>query len=99
MKAIDVYNETLNWSKLYDVDFYELLTKYKEYSINILNIEREQKKPRKDYAKYSDVFGQIWYMFDEIFDNKELDYDFKNITDKESPLIIEYAINATMAVG
>lgn len=83
MKAIDVYNETLNWSKLYDVDFYKLLTKYKEYSINILNIEREQKKPRKDYAKYSDVFGQIWYMFDEIFDNKELDYDFKNITDKD----------------
>ena len=83
MKAIDVYNETLNWASLYDSKFYELLLKYKEYSINILNIEREQKKPRKDFSKYSDVFGQIWYMYDEVFDNKELTYDFKNINDKE----------------
>ena len=83
MKAIDVYNETLNWTKIYDREFYDLLIKYKDYSVDILNIEREQKKPRKDFAKYSDVFGQIWYMYDEIFDNNELEYDFKNITDKE----------------
>ncbi len=44
MKYIIIY---LNGLKEYDQDFYELITKYEEYTKNILNIEREQKKPRK----------------------------------------------------
>ena len=83
LKATDLYDRVLNWANTYDKDFYDLISKYKDYTISILNIEREQKKPRKDFAKYSDVSNSIWYMYDELFDNKELDYDFKNITDKE----------------
>ena len=83
LKATDVYDRILNWANTYDNDFYDLISKYKDYTISILNIEREQKKPRKDFAKYSDVSNSIWYMYDELFDNKELSYDFKNITDKE----------------
>lgn len=83
MKATEVYDKTLQWAFTYDKDFYNLISKYKDYTINILNIEREQKKPRKDFAKYSDVFDQIWYMYDEVFDNKELVYDFKNITNAD----------------
>ncbi|MGM9850163.1 MAG: glutamate--tRNA ligase [Bacilli bacterium] len=82
LKASDVYDRVLNWANSYDKDFYDLISKYKDYTISILNIEREQKKPRKDFAKYSDVSNSIWYMYDELFDNKELSYDFKNITDK-----------------
>lgn len=82
LKASDLYERVLNWAKNYDEDFYNLISKYKEYTISILNIEREQKKPRKDFAKYSDVSNSIWYMYDELFYNKELSYDFKNITDK-----------------
>lgn len=83
LKAADLYDRILNWAKTYDTDFESLISKYKDYTINILNIEREQKKPRKDFAKYSDVSNSIWYMYDELFDNKELSYDFKNITDKD----------------
>ena len=82
LKATDLYDRVLNWAKSYDKEFYDLISKYKDYTTSILNIEREQKKPRKDFAKYSDVYGGIWYMFDECFDSKELEYDFKNITDK-----------------
>ena len=83
LKAQDLYDRVLNWAKTYDNEFYNLISKYKDYTTSILNIEREQKKPRKDFAKYSDVYSGIWYMFDECFDSKELNYDFKNITDKE----------------
>lgn len=82
-KALEVYNRTINWSKEYDNEFYELLTKYKDYSINILNIEREQKKPRKDYENYSSIKNQIWYMYDELFNKKDKKYDFQSINENE----------------
>ena len=83
LKAEDVYESTLVWTKEFDEDFYNILTKYKEYSINVLNIEREQKKPRKDFAMYSEVKTSIWYMFDEYFGIFKEEYDWQNIKDIE----------------
>ncbi|MDD4733590.1 MAG: glutamate--tRNA ligase [Bacilli bacterium] len=77
LTALEVYNSLLTWSLIYDKDFSNLLTQYKDFSISILNIEREQKKPRKDYACYSEVKSQIWYMYDELFDSN--DYKFQSI--------------------
>ena len=77
----EIYNKTLEYTKEYDKDFYEIISKYPEYTKDILNIERQQKKPRKDYAKYSDIKNGIWYMYDELFENKN--YEWQNITDKE----------------
>ncbi len=77
----EVYNGLLKWTKEYDKEFYELITKYEDYTKNILNIEREQKKPRKDYASYSEVKGQIFYMYDELYNPST--YEWVNITDKE----------------
>ena len=68
MKATEVYEGALNWAKEFDLELYDLLTKYKEYSISVFNIEREQKKPRKDFAMYSEIKQSIWYMFKELFD-------------------------------
>ena len=76
----EIYNKLLEYTKEYDKDFYEIITKYPEYTKEILNIEREQKKPRKDYAKYSDVKNGIWYMYDELFTSK--DYEWQKVTDK-----------------
>lgn len=81
LKASVVYEETLKWAKLYDTEFANLLEKYKDYSINIFNIEREQKKPRKDYDMYSNIKPQIWYMYDELFTN--LNYNFGKINNLE----------------
>ena len=92
LKADEVYNETLKWAKNYDNDFVKLLEKYKEYSINIFNIEREQKKPRKDYDMYSNIKKQIWYMYDELF--TDLNYDFGKINNtKEIKEILNDYIN------
>lgn len=83
MKASEVYDELLAWALEYDLEFAEILKNKKEYSINLFNVEREQKKPRKDFVYYSDVKNQVWYMYNEYFDNYDKEYDFKNITDKE----------------
>ena len=79
----EIYDRVLNYSKEFDTEFYDLLVKYEDYSKSIFNIEREQKKPRKDYATYADAKKQIWYMYDELFDKYFENYDFGKITDKE----------------
>ena len=79
----EVYNRTLDYATKYDEELKELLLKYPDYSKEIFNIEREQKKPRKDYEKFSDVKGQIWYMFDELFNKEDKSYEWQSITDKE----------------
>ena len=82
LTAKEVYDNTLKWASEFDKEFYEILTKYKDYSINIFNIEREQKKPRKDYEAYSSIKSQVWYMYDELF-NDSLEYDFDKISDTD----------------
>ncbi len=88
LKAEEVYDLALEYAKEYDNEFANLLEKYKDYSINIFNIEREQKKPRKDIAYFSDVKNQMFYMYDELF--TEENYEWQNITDKKE---IELILN------
>ena len=77
LKAVEVFDMLDAWSKEYDKDFNELINKYKDYTIEVLNIEREQKKPRKDYASLSEIKGQIWYMYDELFTDVTYEFDSK----------------------
>ena len=77
LKAVEVFDMLDTWSKEYDKDFNDLINKYKDYTIEVLNIEREQKKPRKDYGAFSEIKGQIWYMYDELFTDVEYEFDPK----------------------
>lgn len=81
LKAEDVYNRALEYALEYDKELYDLLIKYKDYSIGVFNIEREQKKPRKDIATFSDVRDQVWYMYDELY--KPSNYEWQKVTDKD----------------
>ena len=93
LKATEVYENLKTFTKEYDKEFFEIIDKNKEYTINILNIEREQKKPRKDYASYSDIRNHIWYMYDELFNNEK--YEFQKINDMKEicNLLNEYINN------
>ncbi len=82
MTAEEVYKNALNWAKEYDNELYEMLQD-KEYSLKILGIERGNKKPRKDIAKWSDVKNSIIYMYDNKFFNNEISYEYAKIADKE----------------
>jgi len=83
MTKDEVYEESLKWASVHSESLKNIIDKDVEYYKNILNIEREQEKPRKDIAKYSDIENLIWYMYDDIYEAKEKDYEWKNITDKE----------------
>lgn len=82
MKAKDLYDELLKWAREYDKDFATLINDNKELVIGVLNIEREQSKPRKDFAHYSEIKDKIWYMFDNLWDESSKSYEFKTINDR-----------------
>ena len=79
MTKDEVYDNLKNWTYEFDKDFYDIITKYEDYTKNILNIEREQKKPRKDYSCYKDIKRQIFYMYDELYNPSS--YEWGNIND------------------
>lgn len=81
MTKDELFEESYEWAKKYNESLVKIIESNKEYYKNILNIEREQVKPRKDIAKYSDIENLIWYMYDEKF--KDVNYEYQKITDKE----------------
>ncbi|MBQ0136287.1 MAG: glutamate--tRNA ligase [Oscillospiraceae bacterium] len=64
-----VLERTLKWAEEYDKDFFQLLSADKAKARAILNIDRENAKPRKDIAKWSDVPAYVAYFY-----NYEADY-------------------------
>ena len=79
--AEKVYEEALKWAKRHDKELEKLLED-KDYSLKVFGIERGNKKPRKDIAKWSDVKDNIEYMYDELFYSKKQDYPYQTINDK-----------------
>ena len=93
MKAVDVYNNLLEWSLEFDKDFANLITKYKDFTISILNIEREQKKPRKDFSCYSEIKSYIWYMYKELFNDMNYEWQSINNLDEVRTILLDYVDN------
>ena len=79
MTKEEVYKESYEWASKYSQSLKDIIDKDVEYYKGILNIEREQKNPRKDIAKYSDIESLIWYMYDELF-NPDV-YEWGKVTD------------------
>ena len=80
--AEEVYENAFNWAKTYDKELEEMLQD-KDYALKIFGIERGNKKPRKDIAKWSDVKENIEYMYDEKFLLKEQEYPYQVINEKD----------------
>lgn len=78
----EVYEKSLEWANKYDNELKDML-KDKEYALKIFSIERGNKKPRKDISKWSEVKENIEYMYDEKFLNKEQEYPYQVINEKE----------------
>lgn len=66
-KASEVEEELKEWAKTYDNNFYQKIINNEEYITAILNIDREKAKPRKDYAKYSDIYPLIKFFYNDEF--------------------------------
>jgi len=78
-----VYEESILWAEKYDTDLKALLEKDKEFTLNVLGIERGNVKPRRDIAKWSDVKENIIYMYDDEYFKDKLQYEFQKIEDKD----------------
>lgn len=91
LKAEKLYDDLLSYTQTYNLDFFNLLKEYKEYSINVLNIEREVARPRKDIDSYSSVFNYVHYMYDETFDKNYINTLKKDFYDID--LLIDYIDN------
>lgn len=90
LKASEVFDGLDEWSKIYDTDFNALINKHKDYTISVLNIERVQKKPRKDFACFSEVKDNIWYMYNELFDGAIFDFSFLKHEEDAKKIISTY---------
>ena len=67
MNADKVFELSYEWAKKYSPQLASLYEQDKDYARAVLNIDRENKKPRKDIAKWSDIPDYISYMYDETF--------------------------------
>ena len=82
MTAEEVYENSFKWAQEYDEELEKILED-KDYALKVFGIERGNKKPRKDISKWSDVKYNIEYMYDNIFFNKDMEYPYQVINDKE----------------
>ena len=62
-----LYSLTEKWAKEYDGELYALLTADPEKAKAILNIDRENPKPRKDIAHLSEVRDFVSYFYRELY--------------------------------
>jgi len=67
MSAKQVYKNVAAWAKIYDPEFYALFTADPEFSTAAVNIDRENPKPRKDIAKWSEVKDYFSYLYKELY--------------------------------
>ena len=83
MTKEELCNEAYNWASSYSDELKELIDRDRDYFMNIINIERCQKKPRKDIAKYEDIIDNIWFMYDDLYESRDKEYDWQNISNKD----------------
>lgn len=68
MDAETFTENAYQYGKTYMPELQALIDWNRDYFKSIINIEREQEKPRKDYEKYSDILGVIDFMYDEYYE-------------------------------
>lgn len=67
MNAKQIYEAVAEWAKAYDEEFYKIFTADPAFSTAAVNIDRENPKPRKDIAKWSEVRDYFSYLYKELY--------------------------------
>ena len=91
LKNTTLFEMLDTYTKEYDEEFNKIINDNKEYTLNILNIERDIERPRKDIGSLSDVKNQFYYMFNELF-NKNTD-EYAEIKSCDKDIVINYINN------
>lgn len=69
MTSANVYARVLEWASEYEVGLAERLKNNKEYFLKIFSIERDGENPRKDFSKWSEVEDQVFFFFEDLFED------------------------------
>jgi glutamyl-tRNA synthetase len=100
MNKEDFVQAALDYAKNYNKELSDLIVSDLDYFKEIINIERDQEKPRKDYEKFSDVLPIINFMYDKYFDQLSKEIQFNPRFDKRLliELLEEYRDSFTLDV-
>ncbi|MBQ8142435.1 MAG: glutamate--tRNA ligase [Bacilli bacterium] len=61
-------DQAYEWAKEYSEELTSFIERDRAHFEEIINIERDQEKPRKDYNKFSDVCDKIRFFFPDKYD-------------------------------
>lgn len=87
MTADEVYERTLEWAKVYDNEYYEVLKNDEYNAKQMINLDRGSKKPRKDIAKWSEVKDYFSYFYEQYY---KKDYSLpQNISKADATAILK----------
>ena len=67
LSSAEVVEKLTAWAKLYDEEFYSVLTKDLDYTKSVFAIDRDCPKPRKDIAKWNEAKEYCAYFYNEYF--------------------------------
>ncbi len=68
LTADEVYEKTINWADEFDKEFFEVLQADREKAVAVFSIGRGGKKPRKDFASWSEVKAYMGFFYDKYFE-------------------------------
>ncbi len=89
MDAETVCERTLEWAKVYDPEFYEIISKDTDYLRAVLSIDRGTAKPRKDIAKWSEVKDSVAYLYEELYE-KDMTLPENIASDEAAAILTKY---------
>lgn len=91
MTADEVFDGVYNWAKEDDEQLFGLLEADHEYAKSVFAIGRGGKKPRKDFACWSEVKDFVSYYYDELFAPSDKEYPEHVPEDERKQILSEYA--------
>ncbi len=91
ISAKQLTRNIIDWANEYDEEFAKVLLLHQNFVEKLLTIDRENDRPRKDIAHYSEIKNIFSYMFNEYFDQKTtLDFDDKVSKENIKKFLTEY---------
>ena len=70
MPLEELFKAVKDYADAHDEEFAKRIKESPDYVKRILNIEKDRKNPRKDYAKYSDIYPLIKFFFHDEWERK-----------------------------
>lgn len=87
LSSEEVLECMLEWAKEFDIEWFELINANKDYARRVFHIERDEKRVRKDIAKWSEMREKLGFMF---FEPTEWEDDGLQNTDLRNRILRAY---------